>query len=582
MNGRSRLYHIMYAFMVLTICILIVSVAVKGNMNSPADELSGEMIVFDGNWTLENGTAVDLSYLNKIDGVKPGKQFSIYSTLPDKLQEGLSLCFNTKNIFYKVYIDGKLRYEPDVEESSGYNKSFGSRHNYVPLYSEDAGKMLQIKITTVYDNAKTRITDVYIGSSGGVVLSFIERELSAILNSVLLLFIGILLILTDIPLNFKKEKNHELMYLGLIATSSAVWCFVETGVLQLFLGDSRLIQTISCTILMLIVIPLTLYFEKAFGFGYKHVKGLLCTFSFLEFLICFSLHFLKIMDFHETLVLTHVLCVLSAIVIILSIVKKKSKKEKTDDKTSFHLFRVIGLLAFVVSAMLDIARFYLSALHDGAMGVRNGLIIFMICFGLSSLEKTINAVKLGARSEMISELAYKDGLTGVGNRTLFKERIAELEKDKKYANEVIFVMFDVNDLKYINDNMGHQIGDQLIVKGAEIIKNSFEGLGGSCYRIGGDEFIVIITGDVPIIAQYNEGMKRFESAVAEHNANPNKKFRISIAYGYATYNESNRDKTMSDIWHMADEFMYRNKKEMKERMIEANAYYTGKLYASNK
>ncbi|MDE5873349.1 MAG: GGDEF domain-containing protein, partial [Lachnospiraceae bacterium] len=277
----------------------------------------------------------------------------------------------------------------------------------------------------------------------------------------------------------------------------------------------------------------------------------------------------------------HVLCVFSVIVITISIIKRDSKKEKTDSKTIFRLFRVIGLSAIAVSATLDIARFYLSDSHDSAMCVRIGLIIFMICFGLSSLEKTINAVKLGARSEMISELAYKDGLTGVGNRTLFKERIAELEENKNYANEVIFVMFDVNDLKYINDKMGHQTGDQLIVKSADIIKNSFEELGGSCYRIGGDEFIVIITGEVPV-AQYNEGMKRFESAIAEHNANPDKKFRISIAYGYATYNESNRDKTMSDVWHMADAFMYRNKKEMKERMIEANAYYTGKLYASSR
>ncbi len=581
MNGRSRLYHIMYAFMALTICILIISVAAKSNMYSPTDELSEEMIVFDGNWTLENGTAVDLEYLNKTEGVKAGRQFSIYSNLPDRLQEGLSLCFRTKNIFYKVYIDGKLRYEPEVEENSSYNKSFGSRHNYVPLYSEDAGKTVQIKIITVYDNAKTRITDVYIGPSGGVALSFIEQELFAILNSVLLLFIGIILILADIPLNFKREKNHELMYLGFTSLSIAVWCLVETGVFQLFLGDSRLIQTISCTVLMLIVIPMTLYFDKAFGFGFKHVKGMLCTFSFFEFLICFAMHFLKIMDFHETLMITHVLCVFSAVVIILSVIKKKSQKEKSDSKAIFLFFRVFGLLAISVSAMLDIARFYLSDSHDSAMCVRVGLILFMICFGMSSLEKTINAVKLGARSEMISELAYKDGLTGVGNRTLFKEKIAELEENKNNTNEVVFVMFDVNDLKYINDKMGHQTGDQLIVKGAEIIKSSFEGLGGSCYRIGGDEFIVIVTGDAPV-AQYNEAMKRFESAIAEHNANPDKKFRISIAYGSAVYNESNRDETMSDVWHMADALMYKNKKEMKERMIEANAYYTGKLYASNR
>lgn len=89
------------------------------------------------------------------------------------------------------------------------------------------------------------------------------------------------------------------------------------------------------------------------------------------------------------------------------------------------------------------------------------------------MEKTINVVKLGARSEMISQLAYKDGLTGVGNRTLFKERLAELEENKNYVNEILFVMFDVNDLKYINDKMGHTVGDELIMKGATIINESF-------------------------------------------------------------------------------------------------------------
>ena len=120
MNGRSRLYHIMYAFMALTICFLIISVAVRSNMYSPTDELSEDMIAFDENWTLENGMTVDLDYLNKTNGVKVGRQFSIYSTLPDKLPEGLSLCFRTKNIFYKVYIDGKLRYEPEVEVGRDY------------------------------------------------------------------------------------------------------------------------------------------------------------------------------------------------------------------------------------------------------------------------------------------------------------------------------------------------------------------------------------------------------------------------------------------------------------------------------
>lgn len=569
----------MYAFMAITLIIFVVNIAVKYDGMSPADEMSDEVVAFDTGWTLENGEEADLAHLNENSGVQLGTQFSIYNVLPENLSEGKSLCFRTKNIYYKVYVDGKLRYEPEIAENSGYNKSSGNRHNYVPLNSDDAGKTVQIKITTVYENAKSRIDDVYIESEGGAALSFIESRLVAVITSMFLLFIGILLMVADIPLNIRKEKNHELMYLGFCSMSIAIWCLLETGLFQLFFGDSRLIQTMSCCTLMLINIPMVLYFDKAFGLGFKHVKGILCGLSFIEFIVCFGLHMLRIYDFHETLIATHVILVISAISMIASIIKRSRAGEKKESNKIFKVFRFIGLVSILVSAGLDTVRYYMNASDDNALCVRIGLIIFMICFGASSLEKTINVVKLGARSEMISQLAYKDGLTGVGNRTLFKERIAELEENKNYVNEILFIMFDVNDLKYINDKMGHKVGDELIVKSANIINESFSNFGGACFRIGGDEFVVIITGDMPM-AQYKEGMKLFESAIAEHNANPDKKFRISIASGFATYNESSRAQTMSEIWHLADSYMYKNKKDMKARMIQANEYYTGKLYGS--
>lgn len=578
MDKRTRLYHFFYVVMALSIIIIIINVAFRNNMVSPAEEMSENTASFDSGWKFENGDTAILEQLNKNEDVEPEKQFSVYNTLPEKLGEGQFLCFRTKNIFYKVYIDGELRYAPVVEESSAYNKSFGNRHNYVPLNAEDAGKTVCIKVTTVYKSAKAKIMDLYIGEAGGVVLSFLKQQILPVLSSILLLFIGILLIFADIPLNFKKEKNHELMYLGFSSLTIAVWCLLETGIMQLFWGDSRLIQTTSCTVLMLIIIPMVLYFDKAFGFGFKHIKGILCTLSFTEFIACFWLHYLKIMDFHETLVITHVLCVLSGFVMVVSVIKGRQKNENNQSKMIFHVFRLIGLSSIAIAAMLDILRYYISDSHDSAVCVRIGLIIFMICFGMSSLEKTINAVKLGARSEMISELAYKDGLTGVGNRTLFKEELDALEKNKYNENEIIIIMFDVNDLKYINDKMGHYMGDRLLVKSADIIRDSFKEFGGKCYRIGGDEFVVIIRGDAAE-EHYNDGLKLFEQAVAEHNANPDKTFRISIAYGAAVYNASNREAYISDIWHAADAFMYQNKKEMKERMIEANAYYTGKLYS---
>lgn len=70
--------------------------------------------------------------------------------------------------------------------------------------------------------------------------------------------------------------------------------------------------------------------------------------------------------------------------------------------------------------------------------------------------------------------------TTTGNRTAFQERIEELEGRKREASGIAIMMFDVNDLKYVNDHLGHQRGDELIVGCADIIKTALEKESGAC------------------------------------------------------------------------------------------------------
>lgn len=574
---RTVVYYLFYIIMVLTLAILVVESNKRFDGVPIEEELSEDAISFDAGWTLEDGSDIDITNLSNNNRIKVGTQFSVYNRLPDELSDGVSLCFRTKNILYKVYVGDELRYSSESADETVYNKSIGNRHNFIFLSSGDAGKEVKIKITTVYENARNGLFNMSIANSGGVILKYIKSKLFPVATSLMLLFVGVFLLIADIPLNAVGKKNHELLFLGIMSMAISVWSFIETGVLQLFFPDSVTIQSISYCMLMLITIPLVMYFDKAFGFCFRHAKGCLCTLSFISFVATFALRGLKVADFHELLILTHVVLFSATVAVIISVIKG-FRKSKDGSQLIFRVLKNIGFCSMTVAACIDAVRYYVNPSADAALFSRVGLVIFMVCIGICSMEKTINAVRQGTKAEFVSELAYKDGLTGVGNRTLFTERLAELEENKNYMNEVIIVMFDVNDLKYINDKMGHNIGDELIVAGANVIRNSFERVGGTCYRIGGDEFVVIITGDIPT-AQYKEGMRYFEAAITEHNANPDKKFRLSIACGHATYNESSRDKTLSDIFHTADAFMYKNKKEMKAKLIEADEYYTGKLYA---
>lgn len=573
MMKLNQKYHILYGIMFAVVLFMIVWISCHYKGASLIEEAMVDTIAFEEGWTAENGDEVTLKRLNKLEGVEAYQEFSVYNTLPEDLEEGNSLCFRSKNVYYAIYIEGELLYEPYVPQSAFYVKSYGTRWNYVKIPSYAAGKQIEIRVTTVYDDSRASLDHIYLGNTTGVILDTIQGKLVSFVTCILLLFVGLLLIVADIPINMQSEKNHELMYLGLFAVSIAVWCVTETNLLQFFINDSRMIKVISCCSLMMIPIPAVLYLDAAFGFRKKCVVPLVSILSFLEFAACMLLHFTKIADFHETLKLTHIVLAVTAVVLFYTIIRNSFFKSQSQTKNIYRILRGIGLSGISIATVIDIIRFYLGSGNDTAMFVRIGLLIFVVCYGSSSLEKTVNAVKLGIQTEFVSQLAYRDGLTGIGNRTAFQEHLIDLEKIKDTIPAVAIIMFDVNDLKYVNDHLGHHLGDQMLVKSAGMIKEAFESLDGECFRIGGDEFAVLISGE-EVNSRCEEGIGKFRELMKAYNEEPGQLFHISIAYGYALYSKETADKKLMDIYQKADMLMYENKKAMKESQSTPEEFYS--------
>ncbi len=102
-------------------------------------------------------------------------------------------------------------------------------------------------------------------------------------------------------------------------------------------------------------------------------------------------------------------------------------------------------------------------------------------------KERIAELELKINRDMLFEMTYHDGLTGLLNRKAYKEYIEE----KRYnpANNAGVVFLDTNGLKEINDIQGHFAGDELLIKTAEILEKHFDS--DLIYRISGDEFVVV-------------------------------------------------------------------------------------------
>ena len=158
-------------------------------------------------------------------------------------------------------------------------------------------------------------------------------------------------------------------------------------------------------------------------------------------------------------------------------------------------------------------------------------------------------------SKVFQSMANTDSMTGVRNKHAYMETETRLNDMIREGtlDKLAVVTCDINGLKYVNDTKGHAAGDQLIKDASALICDLFKH--GSVYRIGGDEFVVLLQGS---------GYDTREEAIADFNKQVEENIRndrVVVSIGCSTLQPD--DGQLSDIFQRADQIMYDRKKELK-------------------
>jgi len=161
----------------------------------------------------------------------------------------------------------------------------------------------------------------------------------------------------------------------------------------------------------------------------------------------------------------------------------------------------------------------------------------------------------------MDELAHKDSLTGIKNKAAYDEATARLDKKISSGDTEFFIaMIDVNFLKRINDTYGHERGNIYLLNAAKLICSVFGAE--HVYRIGGDEFVVVVEGEKVSLSKYFVTQFKAEMERKNFNATLEPWEKVSAAVGTAIY-RAGVDKTADEVFKRADKEMYENKLAMK-------------------
>ena len=176
----------------------------------------------------------------------------------------------------------------------------------------------------------------------------------------------------------------------------------------------------------------------------------------------------------------------------------------------------------------------------------------------ASLQQMVDC--LSVYMDRISELAYTDPLTGVKSKTAYKEEVHKIEAGIQ-SGMVQFglVIFDLNNLKQMNDTYGHEAGDAYIKNACRLICTTYKH--SPVFRIGGDEFAAILRGQDLLKAE--KLMHTFYDRMSNINKNAEKAYdKVSVAAGMAVFKEE-QDRDFPSVFKRADENMYKNKSSIK-------------------
>ena len=215
----------------------------------------------------------------------------------------------------------------------------------------------------------------------------------------------------------------------------------------------------------------------------------------------------------------------------------------------------------VKTSIVDIIRENLFVVLTVILSVTLVIVILI----LRNIRADINAQKKAKEHRRIaddlSRRVYVDALTSVRNKGGYTDYMGMLQESVESGEKTEFAvcMFDCDDLKYINDNYGHEKGDEYLKSATHLICSIFRH--SPVFRIGGDEFTVVLQNEdymnrEELVRMFGEECRSINSSVR------NEWEHVSVSLGMAEY-DPDIDSSVEDTANRADEKMYDNKRERK-------------------
>lgn len=330
-----------------------------------------------------------------------------------------------------------------------------------------------------------------------------------------------------------EVSSMDFLYLGLFDSMIAIPLFSsrypDTSYGFLFLGLS--------------IIPLLKLYQTYCNSKYFHFIKLVTRFAVVATIAVFLLDNVSIFPVEHSDTVIYIILFIGLLLTTFLAANIYREKSITPIFSSANLILILSIVGGALGESIEI--------------IILGILIFSVVATVALIDNFVKEYRNETLKYMREKLVYKDILTSMKNRQSFERQLKEDDKNINDFNSYWAISIDLSDIKYVNNNFGYSHGDKLIQNLADSIEDTFEDIG-NCFRIGGDEFIVLIKNEPK--EKVERYIELFESVVSSYNKLHDIKMITSL--GYDSY-KFGYDKSIFDLVSRTDYMMCKNKRRFK-------------------
>lgn len=467
-----------------------------------------------------------------------------------------TLMFTGTYMYVDVSLDGIPTYH--LGRPRGTVSSPGNIYNFIDI--PENVNTITVTVKTVFPNMPKDVTFAYVNSRAAL-MHLYRGAMPGFILSLIIAFLGVTLVLYYL-ITARHGAIRELLYLGLFIQSLGLWALFESQAMKLLSVRHPAVVFSSYTALLMIGLTCVPFVHYFFHFKRdRYCWRILMVVQDIIAVVAYVLQFARIREFKQTAFLFHAIVLLSVAYWIAALIEAATRRKE-------RRRLIVGAVSFVLMlscTVFNMRNFYVGTFNFNSRGNLLTAAGFLVCGMLMTftvLQDNATASEEYQQLRFYQSLAESDALSGTYNSHAYE---VDCISPRFMQDGATLISLDLNDLKYHNDNFGHETGDRYIRDAAAIIKSVYAGIG-RVYRIGGDEFAVIVPAGETV--DYDALVKELHRRVTEYNIDSGD-IRMGIACGLAVF-DKNTDRTLEDTRSRADVVMYDDKSALKrDRVADA-------------